>query len=125
MEHQLRLAPMRRNKPVRLKDGRQLTVRDSTVGIIEPDGVFYPLPTDEHIVFDSTLYIPPYGTRNRRVDGELGAYALDLGDGYLLHGTPYVESLGNAATHGCIRLGDDDIEWLYLHVGKGTPVYIY
>lgn len=125
MEHQLRLAHLPRNKPVRLQDGRQLTVRDSTVGLTELDGEFFPLPTDEHIVFDSTLYIPPYGTRNRRVDGELGAYALDLGDGYLLHGTPYVESLGNAATHGCIRLGDDDIEWLYLHVGKGTPVYIY
>lgn len=125
MEHQLRLAPMPRNKPVKLKDGRQLAVRDSIVGLIEQDGEFYPLPTDEHVVFDSTLFIPPYGTRNRRVEGELGAYALDLGDGYLLHGTPYIESLGNAATHGCIRLGDDDIEWLYLHVGKGTPVYIY
>jgi lipoprotein-anchoring transpeptidase ErfK/SrfK len=125
LEHQLRLAPMVRARPVRLKDGRQLTVRDSTVGIVEADGEFYPLPTDEHIVFDSTLYIPPYGTVNRKVDGELGAYALDLGDGYLLHGTPYTESLGNAATHGCIRLGDDDIEWLYLHVGKGTTVYIY
>lgn len=125
MQHQLRLAPMPRTRPVTLKDGRQLAVRDSLVGLIDLDGEFYPLPIDEHIVFDSTLYIPPYGTVNRQVEGELGAYALDLGDGYLLHGTPYTESLGNAATHGCIRLGDDDIEWLYLHVGRGTPVYIY
>jgi lipoprotein-anchoring transpeptidase ErfK/SrfK len=125
LEHQLRLAPLSRGNPVQLKDGRQLAVRDSVVGIIDLDEEFYPLPTDEHIVFESTLFIPPYGTINRKVAGELGAYALDLGDGYLLHGTPYVESLGNAATHGCIRLGDDDIEWLYLHVGRGTPVYIY
>jgi lipoprotein-anchoring transpeptidase ErfK/SrfK len=124
-EHQLQLAPLLPGKSVRLRDGRRLTVQDSTVGILNDAGVFHPLPLDEHIVFDSTLFIPPYGTLNRQVEGELGAYALDLGDGYLLHGTPYLETLGNAATHGCIRLGDDDIEWLYLHVGLGTPVYIY
>ena len=50
---------------------------------------------------------------------------LDLGEGYLLHGTPYKESLGMAATHGCVRLGDEDIEWLYDHVPVGTRVYIY
>ena len=123
-EHDLQLARLNPEKPVRLRDGRHLTVQDSTVGVLE-DGIFSPLPLDEHIVFDSTLFIPPYGTLNRQVEGQLGAYALDLGDGYLLHGTPYVDSLGNAVTHGCIRLGDDDIEWLFLHVGKGTPVYIY
>lgn len=124
-EHQLQLAPMPLGRAITLRDGRRLTVQDSSVGLVNHDGAFEPLPLDEHIVFDSTLYIPPYGTLNRQVEGELGAYALDLGDGYLLHGTPYLESLGSAATHGCIRLGDDDIEWLYLHVGKGTPVYIY
>jgi hypothetical protein len=125
LEHDLRLSPMRIGKPVRLKDGRWLTVQDSVVGIRDSAGTFSALPTDEHIVFDSTLFIPPFGTRNRQVSGELGAYALDLGDGYLLHGTPYLDSLGSAATHGCIRLGDEDIEWLYRHVGRGTPVYIY
>jgi L,D-transpeptidase YbiS len=30
-----------------------------------------------------------------------------------------------AATHGCVRLRDDDIEWLYEHVPVGTKVYIY
>lgn len=124
-EHKLRLASLPRDKQIRLKDGRRLAVVDSAVGVIDRKGAFHMLPVDEHIVFDSTLYIPPYGTFNRQVEGELGAYALDLGDGYLLHGTPYLESIGNAATHGCIRLGDEDIEWLYHHVGKGTPVYIY
>jgi L,D-transpeptidase YbiS len=50
---------------------------------------------------------------------------LNLGDGYLLHGTPYKESIGLAATHGCVRLRDEDIEWLYDHVPVGTKVYIY
>jgi lipoprotein-anchoring transpeptidase ErfK/SrfK len=28
-------------------------------------------------------------------------------------------------THGCIRLYDEDIEWLYERVPVGTAVYIY
>ena len=31
----------------------------------------------------------------------------------------------NAVTHGCMRLSDPDIEWLYRHVPVGTHVYIY
>ena len=123
-EHGLKLGRVTVGHPYKLKDGRVLTVRDSSVGVLE-DGQFAYLPTDEHIVFDNTLFIPPMGTRNRRVYGELGRFRLDLGEGYLLHGTPYKESLGMAATHGCVRLGDEDIEWLYDHVPVGTRVYIY
>jgi hypothetical protein len=77
-----------RGTPYKLKDGRSLTVRDGLVGVLE-NGEFASLPTDEHIVFDNTLFIPPMGTKNRKVEGELGRYRLDLGEGYLLHGTPY------------------------------------
>jgi len=28
-------------------------------------------------------------------------------------------------THGCLRLNDGDVEWLYLNVPVGTPVFIY
>ena len=124
-ENKLRLAWLPRAKPIKLQDGRLLTVQDSIVGVVDHDGMFQSLPDDEHIVFDSTLFVPPFGTMNRRVPGALGEYALNLGSGYLLHGTPYLESLGRAATHGCIRLGDEEIRWLYHNVPKGTPVYIY
>jgi hypothetical protein len=124
--HGLGVERLLRDRPVRLGDGTQLVVRDSLVGLIyQGDPTFYPMPTDEEIVFDSTLYIPPIGTRHRRIPDILGAYALDLGDGYLLHGTPFKESIGAASTHGCIRLRDDDIEWLYEFVPAGTRVYIY
>ena len=124
-ENNLKLAFLPRFKPIKLQDGRLLTVQDSAVGVVDHDGMFQSLPDDEHIVFDSTLFVPPFGTVNRRVPGALGEYALNLGSGYLLHGTPYLESLGRAATHGCIRLGDEEIKWLYNNVPKGTPVYIY
>ena len=124
-EYSLKLRKIERGQPTKLSDGRSLVVRDTLVGVIGKDAKFYELPTDEHIVFDSTLFVPPTGTKNRRVEGELGKYRLDLGEGYLLHGTPDKESIGFAATHGCVRLRDEDIEWLYTYVPVGTKVYIY
>jgi hypothetical protein len=124
-EYNLKLRKIERGEPIKLSDGRTLVVRDSLVGVVGKDSKFYVLPTDEHIVFDSTLFVPPTGTKNRRVEGELGKYRLNLGEGYLLHGTPDKESIGFAATHGCVRLRDEDIEWLYTYVPVGTKVYIY
>jgi len=123
-EHALKLARMPADRPVRLNNGWELVVRDSLVGVMLPDG-FAPLPVEEHIVFDETLYVPPLGTRNRLIEGELGLYQLDLGDGYLLHGTPHEESIGWATTHGCVRLRGHDIEWLFANVPVGTAVYLY
>jgi hypothetical protein len=120
----LQLAYLERNRPVTLSDGRKLVVRDNRVGTLS-GGTFTPVPRDEEIVFDGTIYVPPTGTLNRRIEGELGKYKLALGDGFLLHGTPHTESIGTAATHGCVRLLDEDVEWLYDQVPVGTPVYIY
>jgi len=56
---------------------------------------------------------------------ELGDYALDLGEGYLIHGTLYERALGLSITHGCVRLGGRDLETVYKNVRVGTPVYIF
>jgi lipoprotein-anchoring transpeptidase ErfK/SrfK len=125
-QYGLKLARLDGRSNILLPDGRRLTVRSGIVGISAPGSRnFVPLPVDEHIVFNSTLYIPPSGTWNRRVPGELGRFALDLGSGYLIHGTPDEASIGLAVTHGCIRLADMDITWMYENVPVGTPVYIY
>jgi hypothetical protein len=121
----LRLAHLQRNGSVSLLDGRKLVVRGDRVGTLDASAKFTPVPTDEEIVFDGTIFVPPLGTRNRRIEGELGKYKLSLGEGYLLHGTPHTTSIGQAATHGCVRLLEEDIEWLYDQVPVGTPVYIY
>ena len=126
LEHGLKLKSMHPGQRIKLKDGTILTSRRDEVGIIRPGGTrFVPLVLDEHVVFDNTLFIPPAGTKHRSIKGELGHYRLDLGDGYLLHGTPYAKSIGAAVTHGCVRLHDEDIEWLYENVPTGTKVYIY
>jgi hypothetical protein len=126
LEHGLKLRSMSAGQRIKLKDGTILTSKGDEVGIIRPgEKTFVPLVLDEHVVFDNTLFIPPQGTKHRSIQGELGHYRLDLGDGYLLHGTPYARSIGAAVTHGCVRLADDDIEWIYENVPVGTKVYIY
>ena len=67
----------------------------------------------------------PRRLAERLAPTELGAYAMDLGDGYLIHGTLYKRALGLSVTHGCVRLGDDDLDHVYHKVRIGTPVYIY
>ena len=124
-EYGLKLRHLERGQRVKVRSGTILTTRGDEVGVIEPGSdEFIPLVLDEQIVFDNTLFIPPAGTKHRTMKGELGHYRLALGDGYLLHGTPYAASIGSSVTHGCVRLHDEDIEWLYQVVPVGTPVYI-
>ncbi|MEK7389305.1 MAG: L,D-transpeptidase [Elusimicrobiota bacterium] len=69
--------------------------------------------------------VPPPGDPSRIVSGELGAYVLNLGEGYLIHGTKREELLGRPASHGCVRVGGADLEKLYETVPIGTRVYIF
>ena len=123
-EQGLKLGAMKPGKTM-LSDGRSLEMRDGKVGVVDRSGAFAVLPTDEEIIFDNTLFVPPVGSANRRIEGELGAHMLDTGNGFLLHGTPHKATIGTAATHGCIRLRDEDIQWLYDMMPVGTRVYIY
>lgn len=122
--HHLRVDSVSAQRPRLLDDGAKLVVRGNLVGV-ETDSVFVPWPVDDEIVIDDVLYIPPFGTGHRAIAGELGHYRLNLGDGVGIHGTPDHDSIGRAVTHGCLRLGDDDLAWLYANVSVGTRVYIY
>ena len=69
--------------------------------------------------------IPPYGSPLREEKGAMGPYALDLGDGYKLHGTREEGKIGDPVSHGCVRLETECITYLYQHVPVGTPVLMY
>lgn len=63
---------------------------------------------------------------SERLDSEmLGEYALGFGNDYYIHGTIYERLLGVNVTHGCVRLGSEDLKKLYNVVPIGTPVYIF
>ena len=63
--------------------------------------------------------IPPGDPRNPLEARWMGFY-----DGQGIHGTSDLESLGDAASHGCIRMSIPDVKELYDEVKKGTPVFV-
>lgn len=69
--------------------------------------------------------VPPPGSAERFERGVLGEYALSIGNGYLIHGTPYQRLLGLPVSHGCVRLGKDDLEEVYKTLAVGSPVFLY
>jgi L,D-transpeptidase YbiS len=93
----------------------ELTVRGKTTDPIwiKPDWAF--IETGEEI---------PRRLDDRMEEGVLGDYALDLGQGYLIHGTLFERALGLHVTHGCVRMGAKDLEYLFRNVKPGTKVYI-
>jgi len=69
--------------------------------------------------------VPPKNQADRVESGTLGDYALGFGDGYFIHGTLYTRLLGRNVTHGCVRVGDKDLEFIYQTAPVGTKIYIY
>jgi len=70
-------------------------------------------------------YLPPKDPEERFDPFSLGDYGLYMGDGYIIHGTLFKSLLGRRVTHGCIRLGDEDLEFVYKNARIGTRVYLY
>ena len=61
-------------------------------------------------------------------DGPLGArwigFWTDGTDVIGFHGTPNRESVGTAASHGCVRMYNEDIRKMFDMVAMGTPVIV-
>lgn len=118
---------VQRGKKYELSDGTYIEIRGDDVGRVNQFGNFWAFTPGMEIVFDGTIFIPPLDTRQRKVPNALGTHKLDMGDGYLIHGTnPYNEdSIGGAVSHGCVRMRNEDVARLYSMVPVGTPVYIF
>jgi L,D-transpeptidase ErfK/SrfK len=74
---------------------------------------------------EENMPIPPANDPDRFVRDVLGKYAILLGNGYKIHGTKWKNLLGTHFTHGCVSLGDEDLEVVHTCVKNGTRVYIY
>ena len=67
----------------------------------------------------------PTNPADRLDYGTLGEYALYFGDGFMIHGTLYERLLGRAVSHGCIRVGRDDLRKVWANARVGTQIFIY
>jgi lipoprotein-anchoring transpeptidase ErfK/SrfK len=122
----LGLVRLERGQTVRTADGSRVSVEGEEVRRHHADGRVSVLdPEGGELVVGGKLVVPPLGTSLRRHRGVLGTHRLNLGNGYALHGTDRPDSIGQAVSHGCIRLRNEDVQRLYEEVPVGTPVYIY
>jgi L,D-transpeptidase catalytic domain len=123
----LTVVKLTRDKPYMLDDGTWLDVRGNEVGRVNQFGNWWPFSQDFEITFEGKIFMPPMGTTQRQVTNALGPYKLDLGEGYLIHGTheDNSNSIGQAVSHGCVRMRNADLGVLYELVSPGTPVFIY
>jgi hypothetical protein len=121
----LETVQLRNGQRVQLSDGSRIEVRGSEVGRVNQFDNFYAFEPGMEMVFDGKVYIPPFGTRQRQIPEVLGTHKLELGDGYLIHGTNQETSIGDAVSHGCIRMYNDDVAFLFAEVPVGTPVFIF
>lgn len=70
--------------------------------------------------------IPPANSPKRQQEAVLGEYSLNFGNGYMIHGTLYGKAdLGRSVTHGCVRLDDLDLEYVYENAPIGTKIFIF
>jgi lipoprotein-anchoring transpeptidase ErfK/SrfK len=101
-----------------------MRVKGDTV-VVKDGGVERELPPGKIITAGGAIVIPPINSKQRHFDKVLGRFRLNLGDGYAIHGTQETDKLGQAVSHGCVRLGDADIERLYQMANVGDVVIIY
>lgn len=58
-------------------------------------------------------------------DNPLGPYAIYMSiPTYLIHSTPFPESVGTRASFGCLRMYETDVKELFPSVSKGIPIVI-
>lgn len=125
VEHGLQPVHLKPGQKVALADGTRLEVRGKDVGRVNQFDNFWPFTPGSEIMFDGKIFVPPFGTNQRSIPEILGTHKLDLGDGYLIHGTNEDDSIGDAVSHGCVRMYNVDVEWLHANVPMNTPVYIF
>lgn len=106
--------------------GTRKWVFDTPCGVFEVDSrIKYPSWLKPDWAFIEEGEKIPKNIEDRIELGVLGDYALGFGDGYFIHGTLYTRLLGKNITHGCIRVGDEDLKAVYLSSSIGTKVFIF
>jgi len=86
--------------------------------IVNPDFVVFDWKEPSHDL--RTLPPGPDNPLGLRWIGFAQAHGWEIG----FHGTPHPEVLGQAVSHGCVRMRNSDIVRLYDRVRVGTPVIV-
>jgi hypothetical protein len=113
----------------RLKVSKTYSIAIGKVGLETPAGLYH---------IQNKAVDPAWNVPNSEWAGELAGTVVPGGtpenplkarwmgifDGAGIHGTDAINSIGTAASHGCIRMRIPDVVELYDEVPVGAPVYI-
>lgn len=101
------------------RDGFDTPTGDFEVTMQLKDPAWYPHATTRERMPFLPRVVPP------GPDNPLGKYWIALSlEGYGIHGTKAPSSIGKKISLGCIRLLEEDLEWLFERAYKGMPVRI-
>ena len=111
---------------------RQYTIAIGAKGFNTPSGVYrivnkivnpsWTMPNSEWVPEELRGTTIPGGEPNNPLKARWMGFSPYEGVG--IHGTGDTDSLGSAASHGCIRMSPKDVKDLYERVPLGTPVVI-
>jgi L,D-transpeptidase ErfK/SrfK len=103
--------------------GKMIPIKRTSVTYKKKDPVWIPPKDIREFNLAKGVVLPrvmPSGP-----DNPLGEYAIYMTiPTYLMHSTPYVESIGTRASFGCIRMYPTDIQGFFPTVAVGTPIII-
>ncbi|HLY16643.1 MAG TPA: L,D-transpeptidase [Bryobacteraceae bacterium] len=104
-----------------IEDGRPVRIYPVAVGAARtpsPAGRYTVIERMSHPTWYGPHQVVPPGSRN-----PLGPRWIGLSRrGYGIHGTSNPRSIGHAASHGCIRMQNADVQELFGLVAVGDPV---
>ena len=113
-----------------LKRTKTYGIAVGQVGLETPAGLYHiqnkavdpawTMPNSDWVAPEDRGKIVPGGTP----ENPLKARWLGIFAGAGIHGTDAVDSIGSAASHGCVRMRIPDVIELYDQVPVGAPVYI-
>lgn len=105
------------------KIGKTIPIKQTHVVRKAKDPVWIPPEDIRQFNLDQGIVLPrvmPAGP-----DNPLGPYAIYTGiPTYLMHSTPFSESIGKRASFGCIRMYQSDIEGFFPSIKSGIPIAI-
>jgi lipoprotein-anchoring transpeptidase ErfK/SrfK len=104
------------------------TVAIGQIGYDTPAGLYH----IQNKQVDPTWYVPDREWAGKLAgevippgpDNPLKARWMGFYDGAGIHGTAEEDSIGTAASHGCIRMRVTEVKELYSEIPTGTPIYI-
>ena len=113
-----------------LKFAKSYRVAIGKIGVETPTGLYrvqnkainpaWTMPDSDWVKPKDRGKVVPGGTP----ENPLKARWLGIFDGAGIHGTDAVNSIGTAASHGCVRMRIPDVKELYDEVPVNSPVYI-